>query len=390
MAASWEQVEPGIYRRRGRHGKPIYRAVRQAGKTEAGKYLQEVATFNGEKVKNALKEAKRWKGEAPGAAQVSKKSQWTLQQAYDELHADPDVPYAKATITWHADLWKALPDGVKGLQLRAITRDVLRDHLAKIKAPVMRDRARQLVGTIYQYAEVSPSPAVKKRTPGTRAARMAKVAGQDEGRYRTDTEVESIIRNLDDPRYASLVRVLWRVGLRPGEAFALTVGQINPETRELTIDRAVNDREVGPTKTGKTRYPTLPQSVFDDLSEQIRRYSDWNDPEALVFTTSEGHMIDGDNFRRRTFLPAAKKAGVNRGIVVYDLRHTAASNMVAAGVDLVTVAETTGHSVQVLISTYAHYVKEAGRRAADTLDTYFGEAHEQAPVEELAEISEVS
>lgn len=55
------------------------------------------------------------------------------------------------------------------------------------------------------------------------------------------------------------------------------------------------------------------------------------------------------------------------GIRVYDLRHTAASNMIVAGVDLVTVAEMTGHSVQVLVSTHAHYVEEAGRRAADTL-----------------------
>ncbi len=383
MGAIWEPVEPGIYRRKGRHGKPIYRAVRQAGKTEAGKYLQEVATFNGEKVRDALKEARRWKAEAPGAARISKSSQWTLQEAYEQLHADSQVRYANSTVQWHADLWKALPDGVKGMQLRAITPQVLREHLKKIEAPVVRDRVRQLVGTIYRYADVSPSPAVKEYTPRTRAARMAEAVGEGEGRYRTDAEVESIVRNLDDKRYASLVRLLWRVGLRPGEAFALTVGQIDPETRGLTIDRAVNDREVGPTKTGKTRHPTLPASVFDDLSEHIRRYSDWNDPDALVFMTQAGTMIDGDNFRRRTFGPAARRAGVNGGIRVYDLRHTAASNMVAAGVDLVTVAEMTGHSVQVLISTYAHYVEEAGRRAADTLDAYFAEVHDKAPAEEL-------
>jgi len=387
MEATWEPVEPGIYKRKGRHGKPIYRAVRQAGKTEEGKYLQEVATFNGEKIQNALAEARRWKAEAPGSARVSKTSQWTLQETYDALHADSRVRYAKSTVQWHAEMWRALPEAVKGMQLRAITSHVLREHLKKIKAPVVRDRVRQLVGMMYRYADVSPSPAVKEYAPRTRATRMAEANGDDEGRYRTDSEVESIVRNLDDERYASLVRLLWRVGLRPGEAFALTVGQINPETRRLKIDRAVNDREVGPTKTGKTRRPTLPQTVFADLSKHIRRYSDWNDPDALVFTTKSGTMIDGHNFRRRTFGPAAKRAGVNGGIRVYDLRHTAASNMVAAGVDLVTVAEMTGHSVQVLVSTYAHYVEEAGRRAADTLDAYFAEVHDKGPTQELAEVT---
>jgi integrase len=62
--------------------------------------------------------------------------------------------------------------------------------------------------------------------------------------------------------------------LASGEAFALTVGQIDPETKVLTIDRTVNDRKVGLTKTGKVRKVPLPSSVFDDLSAHVRAYSD--------------------------------------------------------------------------------------------------------------------
>jgi integrase len=103
--------------------------------------------------------------------------------------------------------------------------------------------------------------------------------------------------------------LLWKVGLRPGEAFALTVGQFNPTTAELTIDRAVNDGVIGPTKTGKIRKPILPASIASELETYIRDRSAFTNPDALVFTTDAGKMIDSDNFRRRTFGDAAKAAG---------------------------------------------------------------------------------
>jgi site-specific recombinase XerD len=87
----------------------------------------------------------------------------------------------------------------------------------------------------------------------------------------------------------------------------------------------------------------------------------------LVFTTSEDTMIDTDNFRSRIFGPAAKRAGLNDGVTLMDLRHTAASNLIASGADIVTVAFYTGHSVQVLMSTYVHELEEALRRAAERM-----------------------
>ena len=365
----WVRVEDGIYKRMGKTGKPIYKAVRQAGRREDGTYAQEVATFNGAKIREALAEARRWKGAAPGARHViPQASNLTLEQAYEQLHSDPEVEYSDPTRKWHESLWGALPDKLKSRKLKDISIPELQFYLTKISAPVMRDRARQLVGTIYRYVGVE-SPAIKEYKPSTRAKRMREAsAGKIEGRYRTDNEVRSIIRHIPD-RYKSLINLMWRVGLRPGEAFALTVGQIDPETHVLTIDRAVNDRNVGPTKTGKVRKPHLSQSVFDDLASHIRTYSDWTNPEALVFTTDEGNMIDTDNFRSRVFSPVAKKAGLNHGVTPMDLRHTAASNLASrAGVDLVTVAANTGHSIQVLISTYAHEVEEALKKAAERMD----------------------
>ena len=56
----------------------------------------------------------------------------------------------------------------------------------------------------------------------------------------------------------------------------------------------------------------------------------------------------------------AREAGIPEA-TPYDLRHTFCSNSVAAGVDLASVAEMAGHSVEVLARVYVHYSEERGR-----------------------------
>jgi integrase len=364
----WERIEPGIYRRTGQHGKSIYRAVRQAGER------QQVRTFNSAKAKDALRQARAFRADglaksARGESYYFANESRTLQQAYDALHADPDASYAPSTSRWHDDLWRRLPDDLKARKLKDINQATLQRALASIAAPTVRDRARVLVGLVYRHAGMAAvSPATKPYAPSTRSSRSPTLRGARR-KVLSNAEVEALIRATSS-RTRALIRLLWRVGLRPGEAFALTVGQIDPETRRLTIDRAANDGVVGPTKTGKTRHPVVPAGVFKILTDHIREYSDWTNPDALVFPNTAGHVIHGDTFRHRVFMPAAKAAGIQ--VVPMDLRHTAASNMIAAGIDVVTVAESTGHSVAVLLKVYAHAVDEQLSKAAERLDAVFG------------------
>jgi len=370
---TWERVEDGIYRRDGAGGRPIYRAVRQAGKDpETGKYAQEVRTFNGAKTQNALKEARLWRADGVvqlerGPTTVNASAKRTLREGFDYLHTYREYPYAPATLEIHDQAWRALMKADSRLadrRLKDLDKQTLRAALMKIEAPKMRDKVRVLVHAIYEHLEVEPNPATKQRKERTRAARVAQQGVK--GRYLEDGAVLRLIVAVPD-RYKTLVRLLWRVGPRPGEAFALTIGQYDAGSREVTIDRAVNRGVVSLTKTGAARKIVLPVTVAADLDEHIRRFSDFTDPEALVFTTDSGAPIDLHNWRARVWARAARVAGIE-GANPYDLRHTACSNAVAAGVDLVTVAGMAGHNVQVLVSTYAHEVERAKLEAADKLD----------------------
>jgi integrase len=369
-AVTWKRIEDGIYRREGREGKPIYRAVRQAGKREDGAYAQEVRTFNGGKVPNALREARNWRAEgtvlqATGPRTVNAAANMTLREALDALHQAES--YAPWTLQLHGYLWDALTKAdprLPNVKLKDLGTSQLRSALAKVPAASMRDKARKLVGTIFNHFEVSPNPATKPPARRTRAARMAAV--EEKQRYLEDGAVERLITAMPE-QYRSPVRFLWRTGLRPGEALALRVGDYDPTTRTLTVARGVNRGVIGPTKTGRTRRPILPASVASDLDDHIQRFSTWTDPDALIFTTEAGSMVELHNFRQRIWAKAAREAGIPEA-TPYDLRHTFCSNAVSAGIDLASVAELAGHGVDVLARTYVHYSEQRGREAAEKLD----------------------
>lgn len=72
---------------------------------------------------------------------------------------------------------------------------------------------------------------------------------------------------------------------------------------------------------------------------------------------------------RREFKATLERAGLPRRIRIHDLRHTAATNLLAAGVDITTVQAITGHaSAATLMDTYAHTTVERQRVAVERLE----------------------
>ena len=131
-------------------------------------------------------------------------------------------------------------------------------------------------------------------------------------------------------------------------------------------------------KTQRSRRTlALPKPLVDDLrrhrtlqlQEQLVAGAAWQGREwDLVFCDAIGRPLSGIQVTRR-FQQLLLEAGLPR-MRFHDLRHGAATILLALGVDLRTIMETLGHSqIGVTMDTYAGVIPELKRDAADRVGT---------------------
>jgi integrase len=225
-------------------------------------------------------------------------------------------------------------------------------------------KALTLVQSICRHAVIDgliPSnPVQPLRKPSQRPTRKGvRVSPQ---------QVEAIRQHVPTTRDAVLISLLAYAGLRPGEALALTWGDIGDNT--INVDKSLSLGEERDTKTGNHRTVRLLAPLAEELSAMrprvvhlVRDEDDGltrQDINARIFTLADGRDWTDTawrNWRRRVFKPAAKAAGLD-GIRPYDLRGSFCSLLLAAGVNLAEIADEAGNSVEVLSSNYLGVIKE--------------------------------
>lgn len=185
-----------------------------------------------------------------------------------------------------------------------------------------------------------------------------------------------------DPQFghahATLAHVLAYGGLRFSELVALRRSDCELLRRRVMVDE--NAVEVGGhlvwedyTKNDRHHYARLPAFVCDLLGRHLEHRPD--DPDALVFVARVGGPLRYNDWLRYLWQPATRRAGLD-GLTPHELRHTAASLLIAAGADPKSVQEQLGHaSITITYDVYGHLfdqhldevldrLDEAGRRAA--------------------------
>jgi integrase len=95
------------------------------------------------------------------------------------------------------------------------------------------------------------------------------------------------------------------------------------------------------------------------------------DPDAFVFASPEGGPLHYSNWRVRVWITARAAVGLGE-LHFHDLRKTAATAMVAAGIDVKTGQVRMGHAnPQIMLRFYAQATNEADRSAAKTVGDLF-------------------
>ncbi len=199
-----------------------------------------------------------------------------------------------------------------------------------------------------------------------------------EGRTLTPTQARGLLESLQGHRNEALYALMLSTGIRRGEALGLRWSDIDWETGVLQVRRQLK-REggqlvVSDTKTARSRRALdLPGPMVASLrahrarqaAEQLALGEVWED-SGHMFTTTIGTPIDPRNFYRE-FKAIAKKSGLGDWHP-HELRHSAASLMLAQGVKLQVVSEVLGHSsIRMTSDVYGHILAPDRKAAAEAM-----------------------
>lgn len=178
---------------------------------------------------------------------------------------------------------------------------------------------------------------------------------------------------VQDGRFQLLFRVLAGTGMRWGELAALRAGDFSLDTDPPTvrIGRAIKrgadmKAYVGVTKTRRSKRTI---SINTSLAERLREHTKGMAPMDPLFTMATGAPLHATNIRTRAWWPAQQAAGIEPRARIHDLRHSHASWLLAAGVDMLTVQRRLGHeSILTTTSVYSHVMPTQQKAAADAMD----------------------
>jgi integrase len=199
------------------------------------------------------------------------------------------------------------------------------------------------------------------------------------------------VRSVQDqapPMFATYIHLAATIGARRGTMVALRWANVDLESRQITFARAVAESGSGQIEKGtKAERPyvvSLGTASTAALSEHRTRCDEAAravgvalGPASYVFSDDGGASHWDLGWPTHAWKRYANKAGVT-GVRLHDLRHTAASQMLMAGVPLSVVAERLGCTEANILRTYRHFIPGSDRDAAELMDRMFGEAPEPA------------
>ncbi len=252
-----------------------------------------------------------------------------------------------------------LRENFAGLKLNEITPALVaayRDKRMQSVGPSTIQKDLALLSHLFTVANAEWSldlknPVATIRKPALPDSRL-RLLSKDEARHLLEISKKSRNKNL-----YHYMQLLLHTGMRPSEGAGLTWGQIDVDARiiDLTI-----------TKTRPRRVP-LTIKAIELLLEIMPEQCEKNKFVFLPENCSDIIRRRPNLFFRRAFENAVKKANIE-DFHMHDLRHTSASYLLMAGVDLRTLADILGHSTMQMVQRYTHLLDDHKLKAIDRID----------------------
>jgi integrase len=299
-----------------------------------------------------------------------------LLERHLELLADTIRESSKAEYRRRVDRW-IRPHPIAKIRLDRLTAQHIDEHYARLRAAGLGPRSIQSVHALLDAALksalrwdlITRNPAAGASIP--RRPPQTITVPADDVVSAALTAAHQISAEL-----GIFLHLLVITGARRGEILALRWTDIDLDAGTLTIERTVVPRaDDQPPKNGHPRTVHLDAVTIELLAHhwaQTRAlaglFADPSPQQRWLFTgTAEGRTRRPYDWPSWQWTVLRDHVPALRTVRMHDLRHRAATNLIAAGIDATTAAGRLGHSPEVLLRTYAHPTDTKARAAADLL-----------------------
>jgi len=170
-------------------------------------------------------------------------------------------------------------------------------------------------------------------------------------------EVRSTLAHVRRPHYRVCLSTIYACGLRLLEGVHLQVSHIDSERHLLHICHG---------KGGKDRYVPLPPPILRMLRRHwlTHRNPLWLFPSP--FQVEKGPM--NESGVQRAFRAAVRESGISKHATVHTLRHSYATHLLEAGLNLRIIQSYLGHASPATTAIYTHMTQTSNERTAQTIN----------------------
>jgi integrase/recombinase XerD len=277
-----------------------------------------------------------------------------LEQVRQEMRL---VNYRHATIKSYVSCLRAFVHYIHPKHPRDIADAGLRSYLLHLFEHKHHSAASidQAINALrFLYVEVFKRPmVVGEITRPKKDKKLPNVLSTDEMRRLFDS-----VENL---KHKAMLMVTYAGGLRLGEVVRLRIEDIDGE-RNMTHIRG--------TKSRRDRYTLLGASAFAVVSEYMREYR----PRTWLFEGQDGETYLSKRTAQYIFEDAVSRAGIKKNVTFHSLRHSFATHLLEAGVDLRYIQELLGHRSTKTTEIYTHVSRRKVEQISSPLDGIFKQA----------------
>ena len=167
-------------------------------------------------------------------------------------------------------------------------------------------------------------------------------------------EVENILNGTKNLKHRTMLSVIYSCGLRMGELINLRIRDVDSKRMVIHIKKAKGDKD---------RVVPLSESTLDILRTYYLEYK----PEEYLFN-GDGAVQYSRSSLQSVFRQAISRSGIKKKCTLHTLRHSFATHLLEAGVNLRYIQELLGHNSPKTTMIYTHVSSEASRKIESPIE----------------------